>query len=158
PVFPAAQLVVADGGRIVLDEHAGACDEGTIFDLASLTKALVTTTLVMRHVARGTLRLDDELRPGVPLRLALCHASGLPAWRPLLLFGGAPDAKRVIIEAARAEPLEAAPGTRSAYSDLGFILLGDAVEQAGGAPLDEQWTHIDGYGCTYHPDPAACAP
>lgn len=156
PVFPAAQLVVCDAGARVLDEAVGSCDRDTIFDVASLTKALCTTTLVMRAIDRGALTLDDELRPGVTVRLALCHATGLPPWRPLLLAAAPPDPKRAIIEAARAEPLEAPPGTRAAYSDLGFILLGDAVERAGGAPLDAQWAAL-GFDATYHPDPAACA-
>jgi CubicO group peptidase (beta-lactamase class C family) len=158
PVFPSAQLLVVDGGATVIDAAVGDCDRDTIFDLASLTKALVTTTLVMRHLDAGRLSLDDELRPGVTVRLALCHASGLPPWRPLLLLGGAPDPKRTIIEAARTEPLDAPPGTRSAYSDLGFILLGDAVERAGNAPLDEQWASLRLCDATYHPDPSRCAP
>src|SRR5690349_6118825 len=64
-VFPSAQLVVVDGGSTVLDEAAGACDRETIFDVASLTKALVTTTLVMRLLDDGKLSLDDEVRPGM---------------------------------------------------------------------------------------------
>src|SRR4051812_45338498 len=84
-VFPAGQLVVVDGGEAVLDEAAGACDRDTLFDAASLTKAIATTTLIMRHSDAGSLSLDDELRPGVTVRLALAHASGLPPWRPLYL-------------------------------------------------------------------------
>ena len=158
-VFPAAQLAVVDGGVTVLDEAVGACRPDTIFDVASLTKALATTTLAMRLVARGTLSLDDEVRPGVPIRLLLCHAGGLPPWRPFYMTcAGQPDERRAIVEAARAEPLESEPGTKSAYSDLGFILLGDAIERAGGARLDEQWAALGVSGATYHPDPARCAP
>src|SRR5579883_2093645 len=116
-VFPSAQLLVVDGGEAVLDEAAGDCTRATVFDLASLTKALCTTTLVMRHLDAGALSLDDEPRPGVPLGLLLSHAGGLPAWRPFYeRLSGAPDPKRAIVEAARAEPLEAPPGSRSTRS------------------------------------------
>lgn len=180
PVFPAAQLLVVDRGDTVLDEAVGDCTRATVFDLASLTKALATTTLAMRLVERGRLSLDDTVLPGVPLRLLLCHASGLPAWRPFYQLlaprRGEPgfDPRRALVEAARAEPLERPPGTRSVYSDLGFLLLGDAIERAGGARLDEQFASLarevglaglagfagfDGRAAlTYGADPAACAP
>jgi CubicO group peptidase (beta-lactamase class C family) len=94
----------------------------------------------------------------VTVRHLLCHASGLPAWRPWFervaadpVGGGAfrPPAERpadlgpafargreLVRAAALAEPLEAEPGTRALYSDPGFLLLGWVVEAAGGAPLD----------------------
>ena len=191
PVFPAAQLIVVDGGVTALDEAVGDCTRDTIFDLASLTKALSTTTLVMHLIERGRLGLEDELRPGVTVRLALCHASGLPAWRPFYQLlapagssAGAPTntlpadprtvapmnvpvprsradalaATAAVIDAVRAEPLERPPGSRSVYSDLGFLLLGDAVARAGDAPLDEQFASLGLCGATFHPDPARCAP
>ncbi len=161
-VFPSAQLVVCDRGRTVLDEAVGGCGPDTLFDVASLTKALVTTTLTMRLVDAGRMRLADEVRPGVTVRLLLAHASGLPAWRPLHeIAAEEADLRRGVVDAARREPLEAAPGARSVYSDLGFILLGDAVERAGGARLDEQWAPIAAglvVGATFDPDPARCAP
>ena len=130
PVFPAAQLVVIDDGRVVLERAAGDCTTDTLFDLASLTKALSTTTLVMRLVDQGRLSLADEPRPGVTVRHALCHATGLPAWK---LLG---DSRAEVLARVKSEPLERGPGEKSVYSDLGFILLGDAVERAGGARLD----------------------
>jgi CubicO group peptidase (beta-lactamase class C family) len=162
-VFPAAQLVVVDAGATVLDEAVGACDPGTIFDVASLTKALVTTTLTMRLLDEGRLKLTDEIRPGMTVRAALAHATGLPAWRPLheRLGEESVDPRREMVALARAEPPETAPGVRSVYSDLGFILLGDVVEQAGGARLDEQWAPIAkslGVAASFEPDPERCAP
>ena len=176
-VFPAAQLLVVDDFQRVFYEPAGDCTRETLFDLASLTKALSTTTLVMRLLDARKLRLSDELYPGgASIELALCHATGLPPWRalhqaaaPLLTRPGLSpgpgpgtaasddNARRAIVDAARREPLEYPPGTRSAYSDLGFILLGDTVERVGGARLDAQWDAL-GFAPTYHPDPAACAP
>lgn len=159
-VFPAAQLVVVEGGHTVLDEAVGDCTRDTLFDIASLTKPLCTTTLLLRRLAEGCLRLDDALRPGVTVQLAMCHASGLPAWRPLHLAAAGrtdADARRAVVEAARCEPLEYAPGTRSVYSDLGYILLGDALERLDGLRLDEQSARL-GLGLTFHPEPDRCAP
>src|SRR4051812_14155369 len=131
-VFPAAQLVVVDGFETVFDTHVGNCDRDTLFDVASLTKALATTTLAMRFLEAGKLSLDNEVRPGISVGLALCHATGLPAWK--LLGQGARDE---IIERVRGGALGPPPGTASVYSDLGFILLGDLLERIGGAPLDQ---------------------
>ncbi len=155
PVFPAAQLVVIDGGAPVLDGAVGDCTRETLFDLASLTKPLSTTTLVMKLIEKRRLSLSDELRPGVTVRLALCHASGLPAWR---LLG---DTAAEVIARVKSEPLERAPGSASVYSDLGFILLGDAVERAGGARLDELFAvEVAGsFDIGYGPRPPdRCAP
>src|SRR5262249_37760842 len=124
-VFPAAQLVVVDGGRTVLEHTAGACTADTFFDIASLTKPLSTTLLVMLH---PQIRLDEQVRTGIPVRQLLPHSSGLPAWKPL-----GPDP----VAAARAEPLEYETGTRSVYSDLGFILLGDHLVRVTKKPLAE---------------------
>ncbi len=162
-VFPAAQLVVVDAGATVLDEAVGDCDRDTLFDVASLTKALVTTTLTMRLLDQGRLHLTDEIRPGMTVRHALAHATGLPAWRPLheRISEESGDPRREMVALARAEPPETVPGVRSVYSDLGFILLGDAVEQAGRARLDEQWAPLArsiGVASSFEPDPERCAP
>jgi CubicO group peptidase (beta-lactamase class C family) len=115
-VFPSAQLIVLEKGQPAIDLAVG-CERDTLFDLASLTKPLCTATLVMK----GALPLDAELRPGITVRLALCHATGLPAWK---LLG---NSREEILETVRNEPLERPPGTASVYSDLGFILLGAAI-------------------------------
>jgi CubicO group peptidase (beta-lactamase class C family) len=155
-VFPAAQLVVADAGEIVFERAVGAATLDTVFDLASLTKPLCTTTLAMRDVERG-LALDEPVRPGVTVRHLLSHSSGLPAWK--LLSGGG---KAAILEAVRREPLERAPGSAARYSDLGFILLGGFLEGRAGRPLDarfdEEIAGPLGLAMTYHPEPLACAP
>jgi CubicO group peptidase (beta-lactamase class C family) len=117
----------------------------TIYDLASLTKVLCTTTLVAQAVGRGQLRLEDRL----PLALALGeyrptlrdlleHASGLEAHRE---FFHAPwslgiEQREDLLAAVRAVPVAAAPRERAIYSDLGFLLLGAWLEQVGGARLD----------------------
>jgi serine-type D-Ala-D-Ala carboxypeptidase len=123
----------------------------TVFDLASLTKALVTSLLVMRGVALGLWRLDDPLgkhlnalaeRPEITLRKVLSHAAGFAAHRPfyeqVLRGHKAPlDGRERILALAAAEPLAYAPGTRSLYSDLGFMLLGDLLEKGFADRLDK---------------------
>jgi len=140
-------------GRLTFDPAAAPAADDTIFDLASLTKVISTTPLVMQQLERGVLALDDpvsghlaawngEDRADVTLRDLLAHCSGLPAWRPYfkqlegLSTSGA--ARRAAYEAAiSAEPLEYAPRTRSVYSDLDFILLGFIVD--GRLPLPDRF-------------------
>jgi CubicO group peptidase (beta-lactamase class C family) len=113
----------------------------TIYDLASLTKVLVTVPLILQGAAEGRLRLDDPVAahlpemdaPAITVRHLLSHTSGLPAWVPFYLEVAGYDA--VIARAARTLPT-APPGTQVIYSDLGFILLGEVARRALGAPLD----------------------
>ena len=152
--FPAAVIEVGTAGEplwrrafgtLTFDADAAAATDDTIFDLASLTKVVATTPMVMQQIERGVLALDDPVsghiaawssddRIGVTLRDLLAHSSGLPAWRPLFreLKG------RAAYEAAiAAEPLEYPPRTRSIYSDLDFILLGFIVD--GRLPTAERF-------------------
>lgn len=130
-VFPAAQLVVVDGFAVVFSRAAGACDEATLFDIASLTKPLATTTLAMLALESGALSLADRPRAEFTVEDLLSHASGLPAWKPL---GATRDE---VLRAVMQEPLESPPRTVARYSDLGFILLGETVAQALGGTLDQ---------------------
>jgi CubicO group peptidase (beta-lactamase class C family) len=136
PVFPAAQLLVVDEDATRLHLAVGDATSATRFDLASLTKPLCTAALVLRLVERGRVSMNDRPRPECTVRELLAHAGGLPAWRAL----GDPRAPGKgmhdgAIAAARVEPLAYPPGTRSIYSDLGFILLGDHVERSAGREL-----------------------
>jgi CubicO group peptidase (beta-lactamase class C family) len=145
-VAPSAQLVVGDGGRVV-HEHNVRVGPATLFDVASLTKALCTSWLA--------LRLLDLEAPapiaGVTVRHLLTHSSGLPGWRPLFERSAGRDA---IVRAARETPLERPPGEASVYSDLGFIVLGDLVEQAGGTRLDALFAAHISTGARFGPVPA----
>jgi len=143
------RLLDAFGHRQVVPEVDGLTAD-VVYDLASLTKAVVTSLLVMRGVGSGIWALDDPLakhlpalaaRPEVTLRRTLAHAAGFAAHRPLfeqvIKDGVAPEeARERIIALAAAEPLAYRPGTRSLYSDLGFMLLGDLVERGLGGRLD----------------------
>ena len=122
---------------------AGAASPGTPFDLASLTKPLATGLLAALAEREGRLDLAAPAGTFLPelagspwasaslLDLG-AHRAGLPAWRPLYLSGSTREA---YLGAIAREPLAHPPGTTQ-YSDLGFVLLGVAVERALGAPLD----------------------
>jgi serine-type D-Ala-D-Ala carboxypeptidase len=117
---------------------------GTMFDLASLTKVVATTTAVLALAGRGRLGLDDPaagylpgftaLREGpVTIRHLLTHTSGLPDTRKFYQWCSTRDE---LFRDLFATPLEASPGTLVIYSDLGFIALGEIVAAVAGEPLD----------------------
>jgi CubicO group peptidase (beta-lactamase class C family) len=157
-VFPAAVVDVGSSAGSLWHEAFGALTFGpdapparetTAFDLASLTKVIVTTTVIMDLVASGAIRVDapiaDSLsewrgadRESVTVRDLLEHASGLPA----RLLEAPPSTPREFEHDICVMPLEYAPRTRSIYSDLGFILLGMLATEHGGRPLASQFAAI----------------
>lgn len=146
--FPSAVYAVAARGSLLFADALGRAmvhESGsvpatldTIYDLASLTKPLVTGLLCAQLVERGELRLDDPValylsefgcvdkRP-ITLRHLLTHTSGLPAWRPLYLINQ--NDTESVLKAIANEMLEYEPGARVLYSDLGFIALGFLLEK-----------------------------
>jgi len=133
-------------GGLLYDTAAPPATPETIFDLASLTKVIVTTTLAMRYVDAGLLDLDDPVvrwipewrghdRAAVTVRDLLAHCSGLTAWLPLFRDH---TGRREYQHAIATLPLEYPPRAQAVYSDLGFILLGFILEDAGQAPFSEQ--------------------
>ena len=152
--LPGAVVVVGHGGEIVYERAFGArslaaetpepMTVDTVFDLASLTKVVATTTSVMMLVEEGRVRLRDRVadflpgfagqgRQAVTIAHLLTHTSGLAPDLPLeQVFEGAETA----IARTIALPPVAAPGERFVYSDLNFMLLAEIVEQVGGLPLD----------------------
>lgn len=151
--FPGAVLAVGAAagcvhirpfGSLTYEAGSPRVDASTVYDLASQTKVMATTTVAMVLEEEGRLdlgapvsRLVPAFRGGekdrVTLENLLAHASGLPAWAPLFRQA---KGRESVLAAAAAVPLDAAPGTRSLYSDLGFILLGAALEAATGERLD----------------------
>jgi len=152
--FPAAAIEVGNShqllwreafGRLTFDADAPAARDDTVFDLASLTKVLATTLLVMRQVERGILSLDDPVADHIPgwrdegrvivtVRDLLSHSSGLPAHAPFYRdYEGRTAFEAAIIQT----PREYEPRTTSVYSDLGFMLLGFMLESI--APLATQF-------------------
>jgi CubicO group peptidase (beta-lactamase class C family) len=145
--FPSAVYLVAERGEVVFADALGfavrepetvPASLATIYDLASLTKPLVTGLLCARRIELGELTLDSSVSHYLPefdrtdkhmitVRQLLTHTSGLPAWRPLyVLAEGRRDAT---IAAIANEKLAYGPGTRVLYSDLGFITLGILLER-----------------------------
>ena len=118
--------------------------EDTIFDLASLTKVVATTTSVMKLIEEGRMRLNDPVsqfvpefgkygKSGITIRHLLTHTSGLrPDLELEVEFRGADEAIRRAVE----EVPTAAPGERFVYSDINFFLLGDIVRRVSGQRLD----------------------
>lgn len=134
-------------GRFTYDPDAPEATPDTIFDLASLTKVLASTTIALQHVANGRLQLETPVaesiacwtardRASVRVRDLLEHCSGLPAHRDYFRSrSGRKDYQRSICD----EPLEYEPRTQAIYSDLGFMMLGFVLEDAAHAPLDVQF-------------------
>lgn len=152
--FPSAVYVVAEDGKAVfaeaigdavrVPEHRFATTE-TIYDLASLTKPLVTGLLCARLVELGELTLDSSIgqylqefdradKHHITVRELLTHTSGMPAWRPLYLMAHENEGA---LAAIASKPLEYKTAERVVYSDLGFIVLGFLLERLIGAPLVE---------------------
>lgn len=170
-VHLAGRPVLRHAGGLARREPARTVTQHTPFDLASLTKALAGAPVAASLVAGGVLDPDapvaehlPDVDPAVTLRHLLDHTSGLPAWAPLYAraaFPGTAAARRTILDAARQTPLEADPGTRAIYSDLGFLVLLDLLEKATGTPFRELFDLLvrrpaRARGLTWgHPDAAA---
>ena len=149
--FPGAVVAVGRRDTVLflhafgrLDYERGApVTERTVWDLASLTKVVGLTTAAMMLVDDGKLdvgapvtRYVAEFAAGgdsVTVRHLLTHSSGLPAWKP---FFQSVRSRRQMFPLVNAEPLEAAPGARMVYSDLGAMLLTEIVERVSGQRLD----------------------
>ncbi|MCU0625309.1 MAG: serine hydrolase [Gemmatimonadaceae bacterium] len=152
--FPGAAVVVGRRGASVYERGFGRLGWGedspyvdpkrSVYDLASLTKVVATTSAIMILYDEGKLRLDDHVSKYVPgfsggwkdlvtIQDLLVHRSGLPAGRDLWRFAWTPDdARRMVIET----PLVAYPGERTIYSDLGADMLGFVAESITGEKLD----------------------
>lgn len=137
-------------GRLTYDGDAPRATTATIFDLASLTKVVATTTIAMRLVEAGRLGLRDRVadriaawrapdRRLVRVQDLLEHGSGLPAWAPVYERRAG---RRGFTTALAGMPLAYPPRAQSIYSDLGFILLGFIVKDAGRAAIDVQFDRL----------------
>ena len=133
----------------------------TIFDLASLTKPIITATLIMRLIGNGTVGLTTPIRhllpdfihPQVKVSHLLTHTSGLPAWRPTYLESASLDG---VDDYLNQIPLDYPTGTQVVYSCLGYILLGKLIERLTDESLDalaQEWIFQPlGMNCTgYNP-------
>lgn len=151
--FPSAVYLIAEKGSGIFADARGHAVVNpqpipatfeTIYDLASLTKPLVSGLLCSRRIEAGELTLDSSIahylaefdrtdKQDITVRQLLTHTSGLPAWQPLyVLAEGQRDRAAGAIAGLK---LEHKPGTRVVYSDLGFILLGFLLERISGSRL-----------------------
>jgi CubicO group peptidase (beta-lactamase class C family) len=155
--FPGCAFGVLAGGRVVLsgalgrftyEDSSPAVAPETIFDVASVTKAVATTAMAMLLYQRGQLDIDvplGDVLPGfvvgrpagdrsrqVTLRHLLAHSSGLPEY---VQFFKSAESPAMLFQACLELPIKAEPGTRAEYSDPGFILLGKALEVLAGESL-----------------------
>ncbi len=158
--IPGAVLLVGHNGRVIYRKAYGTVLSiptgepmtlDTIFDLASLTKVIATTTAVMQLVERGKLRLNDPVAKYLPefaqngkqditIRQLLTHYSGLA---PDLDLKTLWEGKLTGYNMAFAETPQDPPGSNFSYSDINFIVLGALVERVSGETLDEYSTrHI----------------
>jgi uncharacterized protein YbbC (DUF1343 family)/CubicO group peptidase (beta-lactamase class C family) len=131
-------------GQRAVEPLREAMTEDTIFDAASLTKVIATTTAILQLVERGRLAPERRVSEVIPefrgagkevitIAQLLTHTSGL---RPGLPATPAWSGSEAAIVRACAEPLPNPPGSAFRYSDLNFILLGEIVKRVGGLPLD----------------------
>jgi CubicO group peptidase (beta-lactamase class C family) len=152
------------GGHAALLPETVPMRAETVFDLASLTKPIFTTTTILQLVDRGLADLDAPLAAAIPdlrqydvagaperrltLRDCLAHRTHLPAVEPLYTYGQAPPTLRAFI-------LQRAwtPGP-PVYSDINFLLAGIAIERITGRPLADGTLPS---GFTFHPAPPDCA-
>ncbi len=151
--FPAAQVaIVKDGimvynksfGNYTYERTASEIDAATLFDIASLTKVVATTSAAMKLYNQKKLSLSDSVvkfipafaarkKAGITIRHLLTHTSGLPPFRKLWQIAETPQAA---LDSAFATPLVASSGDTTIYSDLSMIVLGKVIEQITGMTLD----------------------
>ena len=159
-VFPAATIAVTSKGRVVAlkafgrftyEQSSPAVVADTVFDLASLTKVMATTAMAMILYERGLLdlevpvvsvvpefRSDDSRRARITLRMLLAHSSGLSAYEKMFLKA---KTREELLAAAFSTPLADDPGAKAEYSDIGFIILGVALERIAEESLDDFCQH-----------------
>jgi len=132
-------------GNFTYQDDARDVNPGTIYDLASVTKVVSTTSAVMLLYERGELKLDTPVYKVIPefgqkgkeqitFRHLLTHSSGLPGWAPLWKRGDTPEE---MVDAICEMELEYETGQDYVYSCMGFIMLGKAVEKITGMPLNQ---------------------
>ncbi len=158
--IPGAVLVVGHNGAVIYRKAYGSralepkretMTLDTVFDLASLTKVIATTTAVMQLFEQGSVRMNDPVAKYLPefaqngkeditLRQLMTHYSGLA---PDLDLTTPWEGKNTGYQLAFVEPPETTPGSGFVYSDINFITLGAIVEKVSGESLDEYATkHI----------------
>ena len=162
-VSTSGERAAAFGGRAQIAPSPAPMRRETVFDLASLTKVIFTTTTILRLIEQGQMGLDQSLGELIPdlrqydlsaperaltVRQCLTHQTFLPAVEPLYTYGQDANTLRAFVLQklwTHGPPV---------YSDINFILLGIAIERITGKPLKQQPLEP---GFTFSPDPESCA-
>jgi CubicO group peptidase (beta-lactamase class C family) len=157
--FPGAYAVVGDSRGMLADFSVGRLDwsaspapsKRTLWDVASLTKVVGTTTALAQLVEQRLVQLDSPVQRYVPdwtgpdkervtVRHLLTHTSGLPSFRPYDQQTQRPDSLRRLLFATQ---LERAPGDSMVYSDIGAFMMGEVIERVSRERLDRYFArHI----------------
>jgi CubicO group peptidase (beta-lactamase class C family) len=152
--FPGAVVLVSKDdeviyekafGRLTYEDTSSSVTINTIYDIASLTKVIATTTAAMICYDRNLFSLDDPVAKYIPefaingkesitIKNLLLHNSGLPAFKPF--YKGHTTAESVLND-IYSLPLQYQPGTKTVYSDLGMIILVKVIENVTGKKLDD---------------------
>jgi len=153
-VFPGAVVLVSKEGKIIYekafghltyDDTSAVVTTNTIYDIASLTKVIATTTAAMICYDRNLFDLEDPVPKYIPdfahngkenvtIKNLLLHNSGLPSFKPFYKKYSSPDE---VINDIYSTPLQYQPGTKTIYSDLGIITLAKVIEKVTGKSLDD---------------------
>ncbi len=151
--FPGAVVLVWKDGQIIFnkgfghftyDNNSSSVSAKTLYDLASLTKVIATTTAAMICYDRKLFSLDDYVVKYIPefgqngkdkitIKNLLLHNAGLTAWKKFYEYCGSAED---VIKEIYSSTLEYEPGSKMVYSDLGFITLGKIIEKVSGKTLD----------------------
>jgi CubicO group peptidase (beta-lactamase class C family) len=180
--FPGASLAVTHKNRLIALKSLGRftyepdspkITDTTIFDLASVSKVVATTSMAMILYERGLLDLESPVTAVVPefagtsqaedprhknvtIRMLLAHSSGLPAYEKLFQRA---RTREELLASAFAAPLIAEPGSKAEYSDIAFIILGVALERIADETIS-QFCQREAFGpvgmshTTFNPSPA----
>ena len=159
--IPGAVIQIKQNGKIICEKaygfsqkydyghkllaHPPAMNTQTLFDLASLTKVIGTTTSIMLLADRGLLHVDDPVRlylkgfdtaakSKITIRHLLTHTAGLYEWYPLFYRA---STRKETFDLIHSLPLKYPVGAGRHYSDLGFVLLGEIIQEISGMSLDE---------------------
>jgi CubicO group peptidase (beta-lactamase class C family) len=153
--FPGASIAIVHGGNLVAlkafggftyDPNSSRVLSSSIFDIASVSKVIATTTMAMILYERGLLDIEtsvaailpdfsgnDSRRRDVTVRMLLSHSSGLPGYEKLFLRASTRDE---LLSFAMRSSLLSDPGARTEYSDIGFIILGAVLEHIADETLN----------------------
>lgn len=155
--FPSAVYLVAEKGEIILQDALGfaviepekiEAKIDTIYDLASLTKVLVTGLLCAKLIENGEINLSDKIakffaeferdkKREISIENLLTHTSGFKAWLPFYLMENGKRKTENVISQIASEALENLTGEKVIYSDLNFLMVGFLIEKIYGKLLDE---------------------